>query len=200
MAETEKFRIWEVTETPADIFRQALLFSYVGCILKKKQETLMDIQIIPAYSQQEEIRCLFQEYTELLAEGDSQFRKYLQIQNYDAEISHPEEKYSMPKGRLYLALADGNVAGCIALRKLNMQQCEMKRLYVRPEFQGHGIGRMLTEQILLDAKQIGYRMVLLDTFPFLQRALTMYRHMGFREIPRYNDSPMDSTIFLALDL
>lgn len=160
----------------------------------------MDIQIIPAYSSPQEIRRLFHEYTELLAKSDPEFRDYLLIQNYEAEITHLEHKYGMPEGRLYLALADGTAAGCIGLRKLNPRQCEMKRLYVRPEFREQGIGRLLTEQILRDAKIIGYQQVLLDTFPFLEQALTMYRHMGFREIPRYNDSPMDSTIFLALDL
>lgn len=160
----------------------------------------MTIEIIPAYPYPEEVRKLFTEYTSLLIAGDPEFQQYLQIQNYDAEIAHLEQKYGPPAGRLYLAMADGEVAGCIALRKLDECRCEMKRLYVRQEYQGHGIGRLLTERILEDARSIGYRQILLDTFPFLDHALTMYRHMGFRQIPRYNDSPMESTIFMALKL
>lgn len=160
----------------------------------------MSIELIPAYSYPEEVRRLFTEYTSLLIAGDPEFQQYLQIQNYDAEIAHLEHKYGPPTGRLYLALADGAIAGCIALRKLDDQRCEMKRLYVRPEYRGQGIGRQLTDRILEDARGIGYRQILLDTFPFLDHALTMYRNMGFREIPRYNDSPMDSTIYMALEL
>ena len=160
----------------------------------------MTISIIPAYSHPEEVRRLFTEYTTLLIAGDPEFQQYLQIQNYDTEIAHLEQKYGPPAGRLYLALSDGAVAGCIALRKLDDMRCEMKRLYVRPEYQGHGIGRVLTEKILEDARSIGYGQILLDTFPFLDHAISMYHHMGFRQIPRYNDSPMESTIFMALEL
>ena len=160
----------------------------------------MTIEIIPAYPYPEEVRKLFTEYTSLLIAGNPEFQQYLQIQNYDEEIAHLEHKYGAPAGRLYLALAEGSVAGCIALRKLDDERCEMKRLYVRPEYQGQGIGRQLTERILSDACSIGYRQIQLDTFPFLEQAITMYRHMGFREIPRYNDSPMDSTIYMGLEI
>lgn len=160
----------------------------------------MKIEIIPAYGFPEDVRQLFTEYTTLLIQGDPEFRQYLQIQNYDAEIAHLEDKYGAPQGRLYLALADKKVVGCIALRKLEDDSCEMKRLYVRPEYQSRGIGRLLTEQILEDARKIGYHRILLDTFPFLDRAVAMYEHMGFRRISRYNDSPMDSTIYMALEL
>ena len=115
----------------------------------------MQIQIIPAYHYPEEIRKLFTEYTDHLIAGDPEFRTYLQIQNYDGEIACLEEKYGPPYGRLYLALADGKTAGCIALRTVDEQRCEMKRLYVRDEFRSHGIGRKLTEQILADAREIG---------------------------------------------
>ena len=160
----------------------------------------MQLKIIPGYGHPEEIRRLFTEYTTLLTQGDPEFKKYLQIQNYDEEIAHLEKKYGPPEGRLYLALADGKPAGCIALRKLNPAQCEMKRLYVRPEYRSLGIGKLLTQQILHDARQIGYRQVMLDTFPFLERAIVMYRQLGFRETGRYNDSPMASTLYLVLEL
>lgn len=160
----------------------------------------MQIEIIPGYSHPRTVRQLFSEYTSLLIEGEPQFSGYLQLQNFDEEIAHLETKYGLPDGRLYLALVDGEPAGCIALRRLDHQRCEMKRLYVRPAFRGMGLGKMLTEQILEDACSIGYREILLDTFPFLDRAITMYRHMGFREIPIYNNCPVDNTIYLSLKL
>ena len=94
----------------------------------------MDIKIIPAYHHSQEIRELFSEYTEMLISGDPAFKEYLEIQNYDAELEHLEDKYGMPAGRLYLAYCDGKTAGCIGLKKLDDDNCEMKRLYVRPEF------------------------------------------------------------------
>lgn len=160
----------------------------------------MQLQIIPAYSYPEDVRQLFTEYTQYLISGDPEFRTYLRIQNYDEEIAHLEEKYGPPRGRLYLALADGKTAGCIALRQLDDARCEMKRLYVRPEFRNLGIGHRLTEQILSDAKSAGYHEILLDTLPFLNQAIAMYRRIGFREIPKYNNSPLDSSIYMSLKL
>ncbi len=160
----------------------------------------MNIEIIPAYHKKEEIRTLFGEYTKLLTEGDAEFQDYLTIQHYEDELEHPERKYGFPGGRLYMALCDGQAAGCVALRKLDEHRCEMKRLYVREDFRGRGIGNLLTDRLIRDAKQIGYRHLLLDTFPFLERAIGMYRARGFREIEKYNDSPMASTIYMMLDL
>jgi len=160
----------------------------------------MKIEIIPAYHKKEEIRTLFGEYTKLLTEGDAEFQKYLAIQHYDDELEHPEQKYGFPGGRLYMALCDGQIAGCGALRKIDETRCEMKRIYVRKDYRGKGIGKLLTDRLICDAKQIGYRHLLLDTFPFLDRAIAMYRTRGFREIEKYNDSPMASTIYMKLDL
>ena len=88
----------------------------------------------------------------------------------------------------------------VALRKLDETRCELKRLYVRPAFRGQGLARLLTEQILRDARTIGYRKILLDTLPFLESAIRLYRSLGFTDAPRYNDSPLDTTLFLQLDL
>ena len=92
------------------------------------------------------------------------------------------------------------MAGCIALRKLDEQCSELKRLYVRPQFRGSRIGEALVHRVLSDAREIGYRHVLLDTLPFLRSAIGLYRRVGFYEIPCYNDSPMDNTIFMQYDL
>lgn len=160
----------------------------------------MNIKIIPAYAFPKEIEMLFSKYTQMLVQGDAAFAKYLEIQNYDEELEHLEIKYGLPDGRLYLAYCGEKPAGCIGLRKIDEQRCEMKRLYVRPEFRGKSIGRRLIEQIIADAKEIGYSCMLLDTLPFLQSALYLYREYGFYEIESYNDSPMNTSIYMRLDL
>ena len=160
----------------------------------------MKIEILPAYHFPNEIKELFSEYTDMLIEGDASFKQYLEIQNYDEEIKHLEAKYGHPYGRLYLALCDGKPAGCIGLKKIDEQSCEMKRLYVRPRFRGNHIGDLLIKQIVEDAGKIGYSYMLLDTLPFLQNAIHMYQKWGFYEIPCYNDSPMETSIYMRMDL
>ena len=98
------------------------------------------VTIEPAYGALEEVRALFAAYTAMLVACDPSFQHYLDIQHYDDEVRSPIAKYGPPDGRLYLArLADGTAAGCIALRRLDGERCEMKRLYVRPECRGRGI-------------------------------------------------------------
>ncbi|MBU9729071.1 GNAT family N-acetyltransferase [Diplocloster modestus] len=160
----------------------------------------MDIKIVPAYEQREEISILFSEYINTLITNDESFKKYLHIQNYDEEVEHLESKYGMPDGRLYSVSCDGKLAGCVGLRKIDNQNCEMKRLYVRPEFRGKKLGNILIEKIIGDAREIGYSYMLLDTLPFLQGAIHMYRKFGFYEIESYNNSPMDTSIYMKLDL
>ena len=111
-----------------------------------------------------------------------------------------EEKYGMPEGRLYLLLVDHQPAGCIGLRKIDAESCEMKRMYIRPQFRRQGLADLLVRQFIADARKIGYRRVLMDTFPFLQSAIRLYRRHGFYEIPSYNGSPMEELIYLQLDL
>lgn len=160
----------------------------------------MNIKILPAYNYPQEISILFSEYTNMLIEEDPTFRKYLEIQNYAEELKHIEKKYGLPYGRLYLAYCDEKLAGCIGLKRIDEQNCEMKRLYVRPQFRGKHIGNQLIEQIIFDAKEIGYSYMLLDTLPFLQNAIHMYKKYGFYEITSYNNSPMNTSIFMKLNL
>ena len=160
----------------------------------------MKLEIIPGFSYPQQIRQLLSEYTDYIIQGDPEFRDYLSLQNFEEELAHLEHKYGPPSGRLYLARCNGEPAGCIALRQLDETSCEMKRLYVRPQFQGQHIGRKLTDKVIRDAKEIGYSQLLLDTFPFLDKAIGMYNRRGFQLIPRYNDSPMESTIYMKLDL
>jgi len=160
----------------------------------------MRIEIVSAYERSEEVLILFSEYTDMLIANDGAFQHYLAIQNYDEEMRHLNAKYGMPDGRLYLVYCDEKLAGCIGLRKIDRQNCEMKRLYIRPAFRGKKLGTLLVETIIADARKIGYSQMLLDTLPFLQPAIHMYKKLGFYEIPRYNDSPMDTSIYMKLDL
>ncbi len=160
----------------------------------------MELEILPGYGSADQVRTLFAEYTQMLVAGEPSFQEYLDIQHYDDELACLEEKYGLPEGRLYAAFWDGELAGCVGLRRLDADNCEMKRLYVRPAFRGKGIGRALARRIVADAGEIGYAHMLLDTLPFLDRAIGMYRAMGFYEIPSYNDSPAASTVYMKLDL
>ena len=148
-----------------------------------------------------EIGELFREYTEMLVEGDPKFQIYLELQDYDEELQHLEGKYGPPRGALILAVEKGEAAGCIALKQMDDEgRCELKRLYVRPAFRGRGLGRELTARIIAAARECGYKEMLLDTLPFLQSAQRIYRAAGFREIERYNDSPMDDATYMKLEL
>ena len=161
---------------------------------------MTDIEILPAYGRPEEVRRLFGEYTDMLVAGDPSFREYLAVQHYDAELENLEAKYGPPAGRLYLACCGGEAAGCIGLRRLDARRCEMKRLYVRPAFRGRRIGPLLVERVIADAREIGYAQMLLDTLPFLRSAINLYKKYGFYRIESYNDSPMDTSIYMCLDL
>lgn len=158
------------------------------------------IELAEGCSHPHMIEKLFSEYTDMLTENDPAMAEYLSLQHYDAEIADLEAKYGRPKGRLYLALINGEAAGCIGLRQLQDGVCEMKRLYVRPAFRGHGLAKLLTRQVLTDAKEIGYHTMLLDTLPFLQQAIALYKDLGFCETECYNDSPVKTTIFMKKEL
>lgn len=160
----------------------------------------MKIDIVSAFERKSEVKELFTEYTQMLIDGDSKFKEYLDIQNYDAEIEHLENKYGPPEGRLYIAYVNSKAAGCIGMRRIDDKNCEMKRLYVKPEYRGNGLGKILVDRIISDAKAEGYRHMLLDTLPFLESALKLYRAYGFYEIKSYNDSPMKTSIFMRLDI
>ncbi len=153
------------------------------------------IEIIPARSaaEIESVRHLFREYSELVSEA-------LCFQGFDEELSGLPGAYVPPGGALLLARGPGADAGCVALRRLNEQDCEMKRLYVRREYRGTGLGRRLTDAVLAQARQAGYRSVRLDTLPKLREAIAMYRGMGFRESAPYLDAPTPGAICFELSL
>lgn len=160
----------------------------------------MAIELVAGYDFPKEVRALFTEYTTMLINGDPAFKNYLDIQNYDDELDHLDHKYGLPDGRLYLAYYNRELAGCIALKKIDHVKCEMKRLYVRPAYRKLHIGSVLVRQIISDAGSIGYQYMFLDTLPFLQEAVNLYKKMGFKETSSYNNSPMETSIFMSLNL
>lgn len=143
-----------------------------------------------------------------IAEAIALFREYetqlgldLCFQGFEEELRNLPGKYARPEGRLLLAYSNDSPVGCIAMRKLEDQVCEMKRLYVRNEFRGSGIGNTLIERLIEDARHAGYKRMRLDTFPSkMEKAVKLYKSYGFREIPAYYKNPHGETIFMELEL
>ena len=158
------------------------------------------VEIVDGLGHRSKVISLFDEYTRMLVSLDPSFRLYLDIQHYEDEVRDLEAKYAPPYGRLYLLLVDGKAAGCIALRRLDEWRCELKRLYVRPQYRGCGYSRLLLDRIVSDARAIGYTLMLLDSLPELESALSLYRSYGFVETACYNDSPVENTVFMELAL
>ncbi len=137
----------------------------------------------------DDIRAMLREYAAWLQVD-------LCFQNFEQELAALPGEYSPPSGRLLIAES----AGCVALRPIDDRICEMKRLYVRPDHRGSGLGRHLVEAIISEARSIGYRAMRLDTMPKMDRAQGLYAALGFHEIPAYRYNPEPGARFLELDL
>ncbi len=139
---------------------------------------------------------------ELFAEYVAWLGINLCFQNYDKEVADLPGEYAPPRGRLLLALADDRVAAaCAALRDLGNGVCEMKRLFVRPDFRGQRLGLQLAQMILTEARAIGYKHIRLDTLPGkMDRAIAMYRALGFKDIAPYYHNPVAGVAFMELEL
>jgi len=139
---------------------------------------------------------------ELMLEYAAWLEFELCFQGFEEELRTLPGKYALPQGRLLLALWDGEAAGIGALRPLAEEGvCEMKRLYVRPQFRGHSIGLALAQRLIQDAAEIGYQRMRLDTVPGkMDSAIAMYRRLGFRPIKPYYGTPISKTLFMELEL
>jgi len=124
----------------------------------------------------------------------------LSFQGFAAELAGLPGEYASPAGRLLLAERDGRPAGCAALRPMEDGACEMKRMFVRPEFRGLGIGRLLAVALIEEARAIGYDRMLLDTIAFMKEAIALYRSLGFREVAPYRHNPIAGAAFMELAL
>ena len=154
------------------------------------------LEILPAESasQLASIRELFLEYAQSLSFN-------LCFQSFDQELAGLPGDYARPEGRLLLASFAGVPAGCAALHKLSDRICEMKRLYVRPQFRGKGLGNILAEKVIADARKIGYKQLRLDTVESdMGTAIAMYRKLGFREIAPYRANPIEGALYMELQL
>jgi ribosomal protein S18 acetylase RimI-like enzyme len=141
------------------------------------------------------IAALFREYASGLGVD-------LGYQGFEAELGALPGAYAPPEGALLLALSQaGDAVGCVAVRKLDEPAaCEMKRLYIRREARGLGIGRALAVTAIDAATQAGYRTMRLDTLPTMRTAQSLYRNLGFEATPAYYDSPVSGTIFMRKSL
>ena len=151
--------------------------------------------------------------TAQIAQARELFLEYAQslgfslcFQNFDTELAGLPGDYAPPEGRLLLAEYEGQLAGCVALHKLAAQKdddgiCEMKRLYLRLQFRGKGLGRVLADRVIAEARQIGYRRMRLDTVePLMKDAVAMYRKIGFQEIAPYRPNPIAGALYMELQL
>ncbi len=154
-----------------------------------------DVKIIMAQSQEQLalIRELFIEYAASLDFP-------LCFQGFEQELATLPGQYAPPDGRLLLAMAGSHAAGSIALRKIDQQVCEMKRLYVRPPFRGLRVGRLLAERLLADARTIGYTRMRLDTVKSMVEARALYRALGFRPTEPYCFNPLPDVEYLEIVL
>jgi GNAT superfamily N-acetyltransferase len=153
------------------------------------------MRIVDGHGEEElpEVRRLFEEYAASL-EVD------LAFQDFERELRELPGEYAPPAGRLLLALVGDDFAGCVALRPYEPEVCEMKRLYVRPAFQGTGLGRRLAEAIVEAGRDAGYRLMRLDTLPTMEAARRLYSSLAFEQVEAYRHNPVHGTAFFQLDL
>jgi ribosomal protein S18 acetylase RimI-like enzyme len=145
----------------------------------------------------EHARTLFRAYANEFA---ATIAESLCFQNFEAELAGLPGRYTPPSGCILLAMDGERPAGCVALRDLGHGICEMKRLYIRPEWRGRGIGKQLAEAILHKAREAGYSRMRLDSIAEMESALALYRSLGFVEIAPYWDNPIEEAVYRELDL
>ena len=141
----------------------------------------------------EAVRRLFREYEAFLGVD-------LGFQNFDAEFAGLPGKYARPNGDLLIGLTGNRTLGCVAVRRLDDNICEMKRLYVRPEARGTGLGRRLAREIIDIARELGYLLMRLDTLDRLTQAMGLYETLGFRRTAPYYENPLQGVVYWELSL
>ena len=156
-------------------------------------ESQMECQIAATPAQIQAARELFEEYAASLGFD-------LGFQNFASELDDLPGAYAAPGGCLLLAIHQNQTAGCVGLRPLQVGICEMKRLYVRPQFRGLGMGKMLIEVAVRRAREIGYERIRLDTIAAMDKAQALYESANFIDIAPYYDNPLEGVRYLELTL
>ena len=142
----------------------------------------------------------YREARVLLREYESASEVDLCFQGFEEEVEALERAYGPPGGRFLILRSGEQIAGCVALEDSGDKTCEMKRLYVRPEFRGKGLGRKCAEEVVQIAREMGYAALRLHTLPAMRAAVALYRSMGFREIDPYAENPVEGALFMELGL
>jgi ribosomal protein S18 acetylase RimI-like enzyme len=141
-----------------------------------------------------------EEVRQLLREYEASLEVSLCFQGFERELAALPGDYAPPGGRLLLASDTGQAVGCVALRRLDEESCEMKRLYLRPGFRGRGAGRLLAVAIIGEARKIGYEKMRLDTLAAMREARALYESLGFKRIEPYCHNPTQGAVFMELRL
>lgn len=139
------------------------------------------------------IRQLFRDYENELGEN-------LCFQSFEEELKDPLKKYAPPRGAIFIAYYNNEVAGCIALYPLNEEECEMKRLYIKPVFRKHGLAQQLVDVLLAHANGQGFAKMKLDTLEKLQPAIALYKKNGFAETTAYYENPLPTVVYMEKKL
>ncbi|MBN2016828.1 MAG: GNAT family N-acetyltransferase [Candidatus Cloacimonetes bacterium] len=137
---------------------------------------------------------------ELFAEYEQSLGFPLDFQNFDKELENLPGEYTPPEGCIFLCKVIEDIAGCIALRKLEPGICELKRMYVRKGYRGKGMGKQLADKIIERAKEIGYRIMRLDTLRSMTTPIKIYEELGFREIKAYRYNPFKNAVYMEKEL
>jgi len=153
------------------------------------------LKIVPAQTDED-----FDIAKKLLVEYENSLSFHLSFQNFENELANLTGVYVSPTGCLLLAVYKGQSVGCVGLRKLSDQVCEMKRLYVREQFRGLGFGRALVEAVIEEARKFDYNYMRLDTVPSMEVASTLYMSVGFKKISTYRYNPIEDAVFMELKL
>ena len=122
------------------------------------------------------------------------------LQNIEKDLGHLPDEYGPPDGCLLLAMHGGKASGCVAYRKIGDDMCEMRRMYLRPEFRGKKIGRGLAVELLDRARKSGYRRIRLYTLASMKEAIGLYRSLGFRDIAAYGEHIIPDALYMELKL
>ena len=156
-------------------------------------ELVMVIRAADPKEDMDRVRSLFRQYVTELGED-------LGFQGFEEELQSLPGEYSWPSGSLYLAWAGEQPAGCIAMRRIDAHTCEMKRLYVQPEYRGRELGWLLIRTIIASARAHNYEVMKLDSLRRLKSAYNLYKSFGFRETEPYTYNPLPEAVYMQLNL